>query len=83
MLLFQAMTCYICKTIERDLNDVVRTLRKRIAAQADARPTTRATLELEVQALSKAKGDIEAKYLKHQTSCCAVNSEEHAYALSA
>ena len=75
----KAMTCYICKTMERDLNDVVRTLRKRIAAQVDARAAARAILDLEVQALSKAKSEIEARYLKHQTTCCAVNSVEHSY----
>ena len=82
MLCFKPMTCPICKTIERDLNDVVRTLRKRIVAQVDACPATMANLELEIQVLSQAKEDIEAKYRKHQTSCCAVNSEEHNYASS-
>jgi hypothetical protein len=74
------MTCPICKTIEGDLNDVVRTLRKRIAAQANVCPATLRDLELEIQALSKAKVEIEARYLKHQTSCCAVNSAEPSYA---
>jgi hypothetical protein len=74
-LLFQAMTCHICKTIERELNDVVRTLRKRIKAQAEAGPATMTVLDLEIQALSKAKVEIEAKYLKHQTSCFAQPSD--------
>jgi hypothetical protein len=77
MLLFKPMNCYICKTIERDLNDVVRTLRKRILARVDASPNSMMNLDLEIQALSTAKEDIEARYLKHQASCCAVNPAEH------
>lgn len=82
MLLFEAMTCHICQTIERDLNDVVRTLRKRIKAQANACQATLPVLDLEIQALSKAKADIEVRYLKHQTSCDAMNSAQHSYAVA-
>lgn len=74
------MTCDICKTIERDLNDVVRTLRRRIVAQTGACPATMMDLEFEIQALSKAKAEIEERYSKHQKSCYAVNSAEHSYA---
>ena len=74
------MTCDICKTIERDLNDVVRTLRKRILARADACPSTLLTRELEIQALTKAKEEVETKYLKHRASCAATISEQHTYA---
>jgi predicted nucleic acid-binding Zn-ribbon protein len=54
------MTCPICTTIERDLNDVVRTLRKRMLAQTDACPAMMMDLEMEIRALSKAKIEIEA-----------------------
>ena len=77
------MTCHICKTLERDLNDVVRTLRKRIAAQVDASPSTSINLDLEIQALSQAKQEIEAKYLKHRQSCYASIPAEQACASSA
>jgi len=77
------MNCYICKTIERDLNDLVRTLRKRIAARVEACPASVGSLELEIQALSKAKAEIEAKYLRHQTSCCAVSPAQLSYQTAA
>jgi len=73
------MTCDICKTFERDLNDVVRTLRRRVVAQTDACPATLMDSELEIRALSKAKAEIEERYSKHQKSCYAVNSAEHSY----
>ena len=74
------MTCHICKMIERDLNDVVRTLRKRIVAQIDACPATVMNLALEIEALSKTKEEIEAKYLQHRELCAASISAEHSYA---
>jgi hypothetical protein len=50
------MTCYICETIERDLNDVVRTLRRRTAAQVAAPPSTTGDLDLEIRGVVRYKG---------------------------
>ena len=62
------MNCPICETIERDLQDVIRALRKRTGEQLTAAPTSMAALELEVQALTATKAEIESKYWKHRRS---------------
>ncbi len=63
-----AMTCHLCETIERDLQDVTRELMKRTIAQARASAIERSNLDLEIRALSSAKADIEARYSKHRKS---------------
>ncbi len=62
------MNCHICEGIERDLDDVVRALQMRTAAQVTASPASMAALDLEIRALTSAKTEIEAKYWKHRKS---------------
>jgi hypothetical protein len=62
------MSCHICETIERDLQDVARELTKRRNAQARDLAVRRSHLDLEIRALSSAKADIEARYSKHRKS---------------
>ena len=68
------MTCHICETIERDLNDVARTLDRRTAA-IFLSPTGNGDIDIEIRALSATKAEIEARYAKHRKSCYVVTSE--------
>lgn len=62
------MSCHICETIQRDLQDVLRVLEKRTADQMTAAPDRMAALDLELRALTATKAEIESKYWKHRKS---------------
>jgi hypothetical protein len=55
------MTCPVCQTYQRDLNDIAREVQTRRSTPA------RIDLDLEIRALASAKAQIEAKYSKHRS----------------